>query len=546
MFGIGLGTRFVCVLNGVCYMNSSGFRIAASLDGGETDRRVRFAKGEEGSMTIFGLFIFLIILMIAGMAVDLMRYERQRVHLQNTADRAVLAAGSLRQPNDPKQVVQEYFSREGLGNYVDGDDIKIDSGLNFRQVEVQARAPVPTLFMRLFGVNELVAEPVSAAEERFTRVEVSLVLDISSSMGNFGRIDNLRVAGQDFIDTLFESAEPGQVSVSVVPYAGQVNAGPVLSALYNISPRITRTQCVDFAPGAFGQMALSQTDPLVGTGHFDPWFTSEDHTLTFCPSQVGSTIMPMSGNPDALRARMAQLTEGGNTSIEIGVKWGAAMLDPGTRPVIDQLIATGQVDATFSGRPFDYGQPDVLKVMVIMTDGENFDQWIMADNMKTGPSPVFLHPNDNRVSIQHGSNFFVPHNGQWRTTPWGGAAATQLDWQDVWARHTVRWVAWNLYARPLGGNNPALRNQIYWNNVDAWLSRRMPAEKNQLLATMCNTLRAQNIPVFTVAFEAPPIGVTSMQQCATSPSHFFDVDGTDIRRAFRAIAGTIHQLRLTQ
>jgi glutaredoxin-related protein len=509
-------------------------------------------KGEEGSLTIFGLFIFLIILMIAGMAVDLMRYERVRVQLQNTADRAVLAAGSLRQPNDPKQVVREYFEREGLEEYLAGVDA--DSGLNFREVQVQTRAQVPTLFMKLFGVDKLVATSASAAVERFTRVEVSLVLDISSSMANFDRIDNLRDAGEDFINTLFESAEPGQVSVSVIPYAGQVNAGPVLSALYNVSPRIARSQCVDFDPADYNSMALSTVTPRVGSGHFDPWHGSEDTQLFFCPSQQGSTILPMSGDPVVLRQRMRDLTEGGNTSIEIGVKWGAAMLDPGTRPVIDQLIVSGHVDPTFSGRPFDYPDPndptnaDVLKVMVIMTDGENWDQWMMDESVKTGPSPIFVSSNENQISIQHGANFFVPHNGQWQATPWApglGNTATQLDWEDVWARHTVRWVAWNLYARALGANN-VQRNQIYWTMVDGWLSRRMPDQKNQHLATMCDTLRAKKIPVFTVAFEAPPIGVSSMQQCATSPSHFFDVDGIDIRRAFRAIAGTIHQLRLTQ
>ena len=128
-------------------------------------------------------------------------------------------------------------------------------------------------------VEELVAQSVSAAEERFTQVEVSLVLDISSSMGNFNRIDNLRTAGQDFIDTLFEGAEPGQVSVSLIPYAGQVNAGPAVSALYNVSPRILRSQCVDFAPAAYGNMALSTTDPLVGSGHFDPWHIDESPIL---------------------------------------------------------------------------------------------------------------------------------------------------------------------------------------------------------------------------------------------------------------------------
>ncbi|MCC5973288.1 MAG: Tad domain-containing protein [Rubellimicrobium sp.] len=73
--------------------------------------RSGFARDEAGSMTVFSMFVFLIILIVGGLAVDVMRYEHRRVHLQNTADRAVLAAGSLRQPNDPEEVVREYFRR---------------------------------------------------------------------------------------------------------------------------------------------------------------------------------------------------------------------------------------------------------------------------------------------------------------------------------------------------------------------------------------------------------------------------------------------------
>ena len=37
----------------------------------------------KGSITLFGMFVFVVILMIGGMAVDVMRYENRRVHLQN-------------------------------------------------------------------------------------------------------------------------------------------------------------------------------------------------------------------------------------------------------------------------------------------------------------------------------------------------------------------------------------------------------------------------------------------------------------------------------
>ena len=52
--------------------------------------------------------------------------------------------------------------------------------------------------------------------------------------------------------------------------------------------------------------------------------------------------------------------------------------------------------------------------------------------------------------------------------------------------------------------------------------------------------------VFAIGFEAPQRGLDAMENCASSPSHYFDVAGVEISDAFNSIARTITQLRLTQ
>jgi len=54
------------------------------------------------------------------------------------------------------------------------------------------------------------------------------------------------------------------------------------------------------------------------------------------------------------------------------------------------------------------------------------------------------------------------------------------------------------------------------------------------------------IVIFAIGFEAPSGGQNLMRACASSDSHYFDVDGVEISEAFSAIARTINQLRLTQ
>ncbi|MDG2452861.1 MAG: Tad domain-containing protein, partial [Paracoccaceae bacterium] len=60
-----------------------------------------FARDEDGAFIIFSLFMFVLMLLTAGMALDLMRYETHRARLQGTLDRAVLAAADLDQTLSP-------------------------------------------------------------------------------------------------------------------------------------------------------------------------------------------------------------------------------------------------------------------------------------------------------------------------------------------------------------------------------------------------------------------------------------------------------------
>ena len=68
-----------------------------------------FIRREDGSLIIFSLFLLIMMLMVAGMSVDLMRTETQRSRLQSTLDRAVLAGASLEQTLNSEDVVRDYF-----------------------------------------------------------------------------------------------------------------------------------------------------------------------------------------------------------------------------------------------------------------------------------------------------------------------------------------------------------------------------------------------------------------------------------------------------
>ncbi|MDX1820531.1 MAG: TadE/TadG family type IV pilus assembly protein [Paracoccaceae bacterium] len=527
----------------------------------------RFRRAEDGSLVVFSVFMFLIILFLGALGVDLMRFEMERAKLQSTLDRAVLAAADIDQSLDPEAVVNDYFTKSGLGGSVTG--VTVTEGLGYRSVSATARKSVSTQLVHMFGMDTLSAPAAGAAEERVDAVEISLVLDVSGSMASNNRIVNLRSAGHDFIDAIFDNSAANKVSLSIVPYNGQVNVGPDLIDKYNITDRHTNTYCVDLPSSVYNSAALSPTLPMsqhVFADTYNSSNTSSSYSTTnmtpsstnrWCDPNPANRIRVHNNNVTALKGFITALQPVGATSIDAGMRWGAALLDPSARSVVTQLVSEGVVNAPFAGRPLAYDDPEVLKVLVLMTDGEHWPNEYVNDGFRAGPSPVWRNSSNGRLSIRHevsGSNkFYWPSNNSWQNRPEGASSATnmgtavQLTWPEVWQRARVAWVAHHLYRRALGGS------VSYW--VDTIRTREGtvigsgPHEvsmMNNRLLSLCSKMKTQGVVIYTVAFEAPTAGRNLLRNCASSSNHAFDVDGLEISSAFASIATSIRKLRLTQ
>lgn len=91
------------------------------------------------------------------------------------------------------------------------------------------------------------------------------------------------------------------------------------------------------------------------------------------------------------------------------------------------------------------------------------------------------------------------------------------------------------------------------NDDDAWddwyydvRSSVGSSTKNTRTSNICTAAKNNNIIVYTIGFEAPTAGKVVIEDCASSDSHYFDVDGLEIADAFASIASSIRKLRLTQ
>jgi Flp pilus assembly protein TadG len=528
---------------------------------------LRFARREDGTLALFAMILFTLMIMMGGMAVDLMRYEQTRTTLQHTLDRSTLAAASLSQDLNAIDVVNDYFEKAGLLQYL--TNVQVDEGINFKEVTADARADTDPYFLHMLGIDTFEAPGHSMAEQRVTNVEIALVLDVSGSMSGT-KLTNLKTAAKEFVQTVLTSDSENRISITIVPYNAQVNLGPTLRAKYNAQHLhgVNNVNCLEIPASMYSVTGISRTTPLSMTAYadmdsytdkvteyVDQASTSRARMSTaepYCIASDKNIIRLPSNNVTTLQSQINGLTAGGNTSIMLGMKWGVALLDPDARDMMSEFVTAGAIRTEFDGRPFDWDDNNSMKLIVLMTDGEHVSHTYVPDAYKSGASPIYRAA-DGNYSIYHASvtttnKYWVPHRSAWQATPWTNTstAAVQQDWKNIWPVMRQSWVAWQLYARALGTSSTS-RNSIYstWMNnfADAYVQ---PTSMNSQLQEICTLAKSKAVVVYGIAFEAPTNGQTQIKSCASSAAHYFNAKGLQIQSAFRAIANNISQLRLTQ
>jgi len=540
-----------------------------------------FQKDERGSIIIFSLFMFAMMLMIGGLAVDVMRAEYQRTKIQYTADRCALSASGLSQQLPAEEVVADCFQKADLGWL--NPTVIVDEAENSKKVTILLPDPkIRTIFLavdwsKIFkvagsgGVEYLSTPAAAAAIDGVQKVEISLVLDVSGSMGSSSqsgrtKIQDLQIAAKQFVDALLiDAPHEDTYSISIIPYSIQVNAGQNLLSNMNASSEHDFAHCVDFRNSEFSTTTVDQGISLRRVGYIATRPDKEDKYqdpnirswLWNCPTSKNREILPLSGDIPTLKAKIDSLSPQGWTSTEIGIKWGAALLDPSLQTVVDDMIADAsipadeRIDAKFSGRPYNYGEEGVLKVIVAMTDGANTRSYELLDPYRTGMSNVwFLKGSDGKYhywvynSNRSGSKKYrylkyTPSGSRkarnWTATP--SPDAKHLTMAELWKQASTYFVARKLQQQ-------AGLSGYAWG--DGSYKTYYGAEKDVRMAAICNAAKAKNILLYTIGFEVSNSNALKLQSCATTSAHFFRVDGVDIADAFAEIAAQLKSLRLVR
>jgi Flp pilus assembly protein TadG len=316
-----------------------------------------------------------------GAAIDYSRAASTRTAMQAALDASALMlskdAQTLAAPAIAQKATEDFkaiFIRPEAYDVQVASQFSQPAQGNF-SLKLSASAKVNTLFSKLLGHSAIDLSASSEVLWGIKKLNLALVLDNTGSMSSNAKMTNLKTAAHNLLTTLKNAAKtPGDITVAIVPFATDVNAGTS-----NVNASWIDWSDWNAANGKCSNTSYSTKSSCLSHGKIwtpDPHSTwngcvydrdqnndvSNAATITGSPATLfrahqadncPAAMMPLSSDWTALNAKIDQMSPAGNTNVTIGLAWGFQLLSP--------------------VEPFNAPPPatDLDKVIILMTDGEN-------------------------------------------------------------------------------------------------------------------------------------------------------------------------------
>lgn len=309
----------------------------------------RFAEDRSGNFAITTGICAMAIMLCSGAAIDYSRVAAAKAAMNGALDAALLAAGREASENSRTDAqlrvwFEDYFYSNLDGRNVDRADVNI---LSFSvdkargSVSAKVGTDLELSFLKLTGRDSVPVSSNASVAYSTTDVELAMMLDVTGSMNERGKIAALRTAAANAVDILLPAKSVnGKMRISLVPYSVSVNAGP-------------------YAAKATGQSAKPFVTERWGAEKFTDAAPMREKLLTEATYGPAQAVVPLSGDPQLLKSTIASFTGIGGTAGHLGVAWSYYTLSPEWRGVWPA-----------KSKPANYKSADVRKVALLMTDGE--------------------------------------------------------------------------------------------------------------------------------------------------------------------------------
>ena len=373
----------------------------------------RFARADQGNIAVTFAIAAVPILTFVGAAIDYTRANSARSSMQAALDStALMVAKDLSDgtitASQTNTKAQAYFT--ALYNNNDARAVTVSatytaSTSQGSTILVNGSGNVSTQFMKIAGFPQIGFDTSSTSVWGNTRMRVALALDVTGSMANDGKMTALKPAAKALIDQLAGLAKtPGDVYISVVPFAKDVNVG---ASNYNQSwiewsewdaangncsgnnswYYTTKSSCEaagrNWSANNHNSWngCVTDRDQDYDTKNTTP--TADYHTKFYaeqynaCPAQ----LLPLTTDFAAAKSKVDSLTPNGGTNQPIGIAWGWQSLTQGA-----------PLNAPAEDPNYTY-----KRVLIVMSDGLNTqDRWPAYGNGQV----QYNNAIDNRQKIQ--------------------------------------------------------------------------------------------------------------------------------------------------
>jgi Flp pilus assembly protein TadG len=358
----------------------------------------RFVGANQGNIAVIFAIACVPLISFIGAAIDYSRANKARSSMQAALDStALMVAKDMSQglitTSQINATAQSYFA--ALYTDKDAQSVTINATYTAANsstgstIQVNGSGSVTTDFMKVAGFPHLDFNTGSTAAWGSVRMRVAMVLDVTGSMADAGKMGALKPAAKSLIDQLSALAKnPGDIYISIIPFAKDVNVG---ASNYdqnwiNWSEWDAANQTcsggggngngngggggVTCTPKNHNTWNGCVTDRdqnydtlnTAPTGNPSTLFYAEQYNA--CPAQ----LMPLSYDFAALKSKVDSLVPNGGTNQPIGIAWGW-----------QSLSYTAPLNPPAEDPNYTY-----KRVMIVMSDGLNTqDRWPSYGNGQT-------------------------------------------------------------------------------------------------------------------------------------------------------------------
>ncbi len=325
-------------------------------------KQLRSYVADESGAAIVVLAATMVVLVgAAGLAFDAGRGYMVNARLSQAVDAAALAGGrslTIGGGGDYAAQITKYFDANFPEGYMGADvsepDITVNTGGD--QITVVATASIPTTLMRVLSVQNVEVSASATVNRTIKGLEVAMVLDNSGSMKG-SKLGDLKDSSKLLLDILYgDNDSVEDLYVGLVPFTARSNVTGFPS-VHPVSPLDPDYVCLSprTAPHDTNDSSPIEAPFSHYSGPYAP--PSSDYRSRICPK---APVLPLVESKSAVKSAIDSMAAKGCTRYDVGSVWGWRTLSPNWRTFWENNVL-----------PLDYGNPQMDKAIIIMTDGAN-------------------------------------------------------------------------------------------------------------------------------------------------------------------------------